>query len=354
MEGHSGHLRWLLDLGEYVNSRLPESSWIGDNPSPLMLAVRFKKEEIIDFLIKSGAFLEFRDGDGFTPVLCAVMGGNVRNTQRLIEFGADVSKTSFKNDTAMHLAAKNGHTDEIKLLLEYNVNVNAFDRELRTPLMLAARGGNLEATRLLIDNGADVDACDEDSCNALDYAAKENHVDVVQFLISKGGPRIDVMTNKALTMASSLELIKFLVDGGADVNLRHLSGDTLCIMLSQRAIVGQSVTFGADVNTKNDRWETPLLIAVRMNLENVSELLLELGCDAKARDLDSCCSLRYAAQNDNGKLTEMLLKFGADASLKTDRDEVTPLHMAVSSNSCHAAFTLLKHGCDLEVTNSLG
>ena len=100
------------------------------------------------------------------------------------------------------------------------------------------------------------------------------------------------MTNKALTMASSLELIKFLVDGGADVNLRHLSGDTLCIMLSQRAIVGQSVTFGADVNTKNDRWETPLLIAVRIHLENVAELLLELGCDAKARDLDSCCSLR--------------------------------------------------------------
>lgn len=82
-----------------------------------------------------------------------------------------------------------------------------------------------------------------------------------------------------------------------------------------------------------------------MNLENVSELLLELGCDAKARDLDSCCSLRHAAQNDNGKLTE---------SLKTDRDEVTPLHMAVSSNSYHAAFTLLKHGCDSEVTNSLG
>ena len=78
-------------------------------------------------------------------IICAVMGGNVRNTQRLIEFGADVSKTSFKNETAMHLAAKNGHTDVIKLLLEYNVNVNAFDRELRTPLMLAARGGNLEA-----------------------------------------------------------------------------------------------------------------------------------------------------------------------------------------------------------------
>lgn len=65
----------------------------------------------------------------------------MRNTQRLIEFGADVSKTSFKNETAMHLAAKNGHTDVIKLLLEYNVNVNAFDRELRTPLMLAARAG---------------------------------------------------------------------------------------------------------------------------------------------------------------------------------------------------------------------
>ena len=51
-------------------------------------------------------------------------------------------------------------------------------------------------------------------------------------------------------MASSLELIKFLVDGGADLNLRHLSVDTtLCIMLSQRVIVGQSVTFEITVQT---------------------------------------------------------------------------------------------------------
>lgn len=166
---------------------------------------------------------------------------------------------------------------------------------------------------------------------------------------------------KSKALIGDVDSMRAILKTGVEVNFKDMNGDTvLACVIDNRdnshamEIVKVLLQFGADVNTKNDRWETPLLIAVRMNLENVSELLLELGCDAKARDLDSCCSLRYAAQNDNGKLTEMLLKFGADASLKTDRDEVTPLHMAVSSISNHAAFTLLKHGCDLEVTNSLG
>lgn len=79
MEGYFGYFWWLLDLGEYVNFWLFESSWIGDNLSFLMFVVRFNKEEIIDFLIKSGVFFEFCDGDGFIFVFCVVMGGNVRN-----------------------------------------------------------------------------------------------------------------------------------------------------------------------------------------------------------------------------------------------------------------------------------
>ena len=181
------------------------------------------------------------------------------------------------------------------------------------------------------------------------YAVKHNLKDIVDKLgginLSDDGNVIheikgDDTLLKSKALIGDVDSMRAILKTGVEVNFKDMNGDTvLACVLDNRdnshamEIVKVLLQFGADVNTKNDRWETPLLIAVRMNLENVSELLLELGCDAKARDLDSCCSLRYAAQNDNGKLTEMLLKFGADASLKTDRDEVTPLHMAVSSSS---------------------
>ena len=93
---------------------------------------------------------------------------------------------------------------------------------------------------------------------------------------------MDIMTNKALTMASSLELIKFLVDGGADVNLRHLSGDTLCIMLSQRAIVGQSVTFldhGANVYAEigMTKGDAPIWSALTCGQAEATRILFQRG-----------------------------------------------------------------------------
>ena len=223
---------------------------------------------------------------------------------------------------------------------------------------------------LLIDRGADTTSPGGVLRSLVSYAVKHNLKDIVDKLgginLSDDGNVIheikgDDTLLKSKALIGDVDSMRAILKTGVEVNFKDMNGDTvLACVLDNRdnshamEIVKVLLQFGADVNTKNDRWETPLLIAVRINLENVAELLLELGCDAKARDLDSCCSLCYAAQNDNGKLTEMLLKFGADSSLKTDRDEGTPLHMAVSSNSYHAAFTLLKHGCDLEVTNSLG
>lgn len=213
----------------------------------------------------------------------------------------------------------------------------------------------------LIDRGADTIIPGGVLRSLVSYAVKHNLKDIVDKLgginLSDDGNVIheikrDDTLLKSKALIGDVDSMRAILKTGVEVNFKDMNGDTvLACVLDNRdnshamEIVKVLLQFGADVNTKKDRWETLLLIAVRMNLENVAELLLELGCDAKAGDLGSCCSLRYAAQNDNGKLTEMLLKFGADASLKTDRDEVTPLHMAVSSNSYHAAFTLLKHGC---------
>ena len=97
------------------------------------------------------------------------------------------------------------------------------------------------------------------------------------------------------------------------------------------------------------RRETALFSAAREGNFQAVKVLLDRGADVNGH----VCSENDDDDTYNHEREENNYD-GADASFKTDRDEVTPLHMAVSSNSYHAAFTLLKHGCDLEVTNSLG
>lgn len=308
-----------------------------------------------------------------TALFSAAREGNFQAVKVLLDRGADVNghvcSENDDDDTYNHEREENNY-DDYGSNSDYDSDSYCTPGHSITPLYCTLKTRNGEIAMLLIDRGADTTTPGGVLRSLVSYAVKHNLKDIVDKLgginLSDDGNVIheikgDDTLLKSKALIGEVDSMRAILKTGVEVNFKDMNGDTvLACVLDNRdnshamEIVKVLLQFGADVDTKNDRWETPLLIAVRINLENVAELLLELGCDAKARDLDSCCSLRYAAQNDNGKLTEMLLKFGADASLKTDRDEVTPLHMAVSSNSYHTAFTLLKHGCDLEVTNSLG
>jgi ankyrin repeat protein len=63
----------------------------------------------------------------------------------------------------------------VKLLLERGVNPNPPSAVEYTPLMQAASSANLELVKLLIDAGADFNAEDEQGRTALDVAQMYTH-----------------------------------------------------------------------------------------------------------------------------------------------------------------------------------
>jgi len=50
----------------------------------------------------------------------------------------------------------------------------------------------------------------------------------------------------------------------------------------------------------------------------------------------------------------MLFQYGADPNIKGDRDELTPLHVAATTDSVVAAQVLLKHGTEVDMVDKLG
>lgn len=79
----------------------------------------------------------------------------------------------------------NGDIICIRLFLEYDANINIqrnYDND-RTPLLLACNEGNVEVVKILIENGADVNLIDRNGTTPLMTAVSSGNIDIVEILL---------------------------------------------------------------------------------------------------------------------------------------------------------------------------
>ena len=88
-----------------------------------------------------------------------------------------------------------------------DVNVRGWDN---TALHKAAGGGHIEVVRFLVENGADVNARDKGDDTALHDAAFEGHIEVVRFLLENGADVTGALHEAA--DRGHLEVMRFLVE----------------------------------------------------------------------------------------------------------------------------------------------
>ncbi len=94
--------------------------------------------------------------------------------------------------------------------------------------------------------------------------------------------------------------------------------------------IEKAIEAGADINSKNDVGETPLMAYVSGRHDvAVAEFLLKKGADVNAKNIDGWSVLMHAAHWDKrwNPMTELLIKHGADVNHKSE-DGWTPLLLA--------------------------
>ena len=90
-----------------------------------------------------------------TPLMNAIEKGDIKEIERLLASGADVNEKRFDNYTPLHIAAFYGQANVAALLIEKGADVNAKDDDRRTPLNTAVRKGQVNIVTLLLKKGAD-------------------------------------------------------------------------------------------------------------------------------------------------------------------------------------------------------
>ncbi|HVG33041.1 MAG TPA: ankyrin repeat domain-containing protein [Pyrinomonadaceae bacterium] len=183
------------------------------------------------------------------------------------------------------------------------------------PLVVAAYANDLPTVRKLIAAGVDVNIRDKMiDATALDEAVTHGNREMVRVLLDAGA-EINARSSRGQTALMRLDddatekLVWDLVAAGAKINLRDEDRDTALIFAasySKPEVLRALIDAGAKINAKNKEGETALMKAAEAgSVENV-KLLIYAGANTNARNNDGETALDLARNNEHAEVVELL------------------------------------------------
>lgn len=183
--GDTGTVRRLLAEGVSVDAA------DGDGVTALIAAAYRDHFEIARLLVQAGADVNRQDGNRHSAFLIATSEGYMDLLQLTLGARADVHRTDSYHGTGLIRAADRGHVEIVRELLKTPMNVDHVNRLGWTALLEAiilGDGGpkHTEVVRLLVDAGADVNLGDDAGVTPLAHARRRNFTDIAKILEAKG------------------------------------------------------------------------------------------------------------------------------------------------------------------------
>jgi len=313
--------------------------------TPIALAAANGNVDILKLLLDAGVDANTIDPNNEPVSWSAIRSGNVEAVKVLLDRGATADFKDSVRQTSLMVAIREDHPDIVRLLISRGADTNAVtrvgatpnwvlpnsvagfghgigivrgglpDRGSRyltpggmTPLLYAARDGRIESARLLVQNGAKLETTDPNGITPLLMSITNNQVETALFLIDRGAQinivdwygrsplwsavevrnmDIDNATFvNGVDRAPVLELIRVLLDKGADPNVR--TAETPPIRRFILPITG-SLEWVDFVGM------TPFLYAARSGDVTVMKMLLDKGADPKIPTFGGTTALMAAA-----------------------------------------------------------
>lgn len=299
--------------------------------------------------------------------------------------------------TALHLAASMGLAKIASLLLKETTNIDAVDETGKTALTLALERGFEKAVELLVNSGACVDlrldhgrgifllvternwhsaaesiaekaritATQETSAHEQDQvrfllAVYFGHIDESKQLLREG--RLELVSRDrgigkmALFLATEREdtpVIQLILTFGLDINSKDDFGQTALHRATRRKsepLMRFLLSNGAEVDCKDDNGRTPWSASIRCGNTDILGILREAGANPNTFGLQGASELYTAAKDGETEIVKLMLESGTNPSIQT-KYFWAPLHWAACYGHNECTRLLIEAGADVSVVS---
>ena len=254
----------------------------GHDPLVELLAAEVSRKDLngVRALVKAGADVNARK-EGGAPIIW--LATDDRILELLVDAGGDIN-ARWDDVTMLHHAAMVDY-DRVRLLLGHGADPNARNAHGETPLFYAGSSGKAEIVELLIMNGANIDVQRLDGWTTLHRVIIARHYDAAEVLVRLG---------------ADLELRE-------NIGMTPLIFAVNMYDLTKRDILGLLITHGADVNAPGSHsgWR-PIHSAASHGSNELIRRLVDAGADLKARTEDGETAWDVAARWGHAATAQLL------------------------------------------------
>lgn len=235
-------------------------------------------EELQKYLDETPGAIKFRDSEGTLTLQIAVRIKNNKMAKLLFKHGADPTITGGKHGTnAMVDALNNKNEEMIEWFFIKGVDINyimhwAYEKySFEEPFFFRVfRQGSLDLLKFMIDRGVDVNSTDESGRNCFSYC------------------HISDLNSENSEILGKINLI---IDAGADLShphaqlllIEYISAPTKTMSSQMKLKINEAakllITKGVDINFQDEEGWTALHCAVWFDNKEVLKILLDAGAN---------------------------------------------------------------------------
>ncbi len=322
----------------------------------LHIATINHRETVVNLLTqheKLEELIDMSDIDGNTPLFLSVLNDDWSIVETLLKNGADSSVKTCEGDTLAHLCVMQENPELLQIIIKYQAPINEFDNNGLTPLALAIKKDYAILTELLMNNGASL-STKKNSPTLLHLAIANRNDAIINKILERESGILNTPNAEGMTplqfaaMKGYVGIVKTLLDHKADITQRTNDGETA---LSFAAAYGHVSVIrllanysSVNVNSQNNKKQTPLMKAVMHCHPAAFETLLKLGADTEITDDQKNTVLHIAVQNNQKEAAQELIAKNKKLIAMANKQNKLPLTIAITQKHYKLARWLIESG----------
>ena len=237
----------------------------------------------------------------------------------------------------------------LPILLSFKLVFAQISYKDRKALSQALKSGDAETVKAMVARGVKTWNWDW----AVNRAAEKNHLSVVKVLVQYGASpegsdnRGEKKPLYHAVFNNSPEMVRFLVQSGADVNIetRSTTGWTplhYAVSNNSLALIELLMQLGANANYNDKLYVTPFRLTHQKQLKEARKILIKYGAK-----IDYMEGLKDIMANNNTK--KLLSLFKNVSSQLGDEKKITALHHASGSGRIEIMDFFIQKGIDINI-----